>query len=736
MLPKKTPDIPSLESLKPLVDFNTCFNYTNKQDLLKKLDYLSKYLFKISLRSDIENKSFNSLCISYKNKKFIDNEFPPNLISLIGYHNTSDPKWSKIKWQRPEEYMQNYTIFPPEDSKLIIYRGVLNNSTFLSVISAFLEKPEIIKSLFLSKDINESGMYCVYICKDGKYKEYIIDDYFPCDNKKLIECFSHGEKNTIWLQILEKCYAKAYGSYSNIENNDLEKIIRDLAKAPLLSLDNSCEHLYLNFKNAQKNNYLIFACAGDTESGSELIKEIGLLPEYVYYISNIYTIDDNIIIPDESINPNNEQKIDDVNSNILLKIKNFWGKDGWLGDWSNGSMNWTENIKNKIGYDKSEKNCFYMNLKDFKHYFSKIVICHYHNNYEYKYISVIQKVESYSLVKMSIYSSGNNNKAHCFINLLQIINNKKTFLYEKYGIVRIIVCKLLKYNEKTTDYKIEFIDGIMKQDRDSFIEKMYEPGDYLIYTELSKNIIDTETIISTYSDSKIELEKIENNNYPKILEKIYISIAKKNQDKVYCYENEGAPNCFKYSDLFHIGYTYIYIENNEKDATLVENVNYTKFEGVKLVEPFSGTSYKVEVGPGQNQIVLIKQLNMTGFNLTLTFNNYFLFGEEALKNLAIKKGKHKKRKNPRINVELEINVYSYQHPRGLCFYYENNETNYSLEEKLKFNTMNGVEIVGEHDLEDEVTVIVKPKEKKFIQLKATKPNWTIQSKVSYWIKQV
>ena len=735
MLVKKIPNLPSLESLKSLAEFNDYFNtYNNKQDLLKKLDYLSKYLLKISLRSNLENQSFNSLSSRYKNKKYIDNEFPPSLISLIGYHNTTEPKWSKIIWQRPDDYMTNYTVFPPEYSKLKIYRGVLNNSTFLSVISSLVENPEIIKSLFLTKDIMESGMYCIYLCKDGKYKEYIIDDYFPCDNKKLTDCFSHGEKNTIWLQILEKCYAKAYGSYCNIENNDLERIVRDIVKAPLISLDNSCEQLYLNLENAQKNNYLIFAGAGDSQSGKELIKEIGLLPEYAYSISNIYIINDEIVKLDESINTNtnSEQKIDDINSNILLKIRNFWRKDEWLGDWSNGSMNWTEEIKNKIGYDKNETNCFYMNLKDFKHYFSKIVISHYKSNYEYKYISIIQKSDTYSLVKMTINTS-DNKKAHCFINFLQAINNKKPSV-EKYGIIRMVVCKILKYNEKTNDYEIDYIDGKMTQDRDSFIEKIYEPGEYLIYTEL--NIINTEIVVSTYSDSKIELEKVENKNFDKILEKICISLAKKNQSKVYCYENEGAPNCFKYSDFCQIGYSYIYIENNEKDATLIENVNYTKFDGVKLVEPFSGTSYKLKVGPGENQLVLIKQLNLSGCNLTLTYNNYFLFGEEALKNLTIKKGKHKKRKNPRINVELEINVYSYQHSGGLCFYYENNETNYSLEETLKFNAMNGLEIEGEHDLKDEVSFVVGPKENKFIQLKATQPNWTIQSKVSYLIRQV
>lgn len=128
------------------------------------------------------------------------------------------------------------------------------------MIAALAENASFIKSIFLTQDINDYGIYGVYLCKDGKYTQYIIDDFFPCDNKLSIECFSHGVKNTIWVQILEKCYAKAYGSYANIETKDLDRIVHDLTCAPIITLDNSLKNLYINLEEANKKMGNIGKC--------------------------------------------------------------------------------------------------------------------------------------------------------------------------------------------------------------------------------------------------------------------------------------------------------------------------------------------------------------------------------------------------------------------------------------------------------------------------------------------
>ena len=700
----------------------------NNNNYLKNLDILGKFLFKISFQSNLDSESFTSLLkeCELRNKKFTDREFPPNQLSLINTSNTSiNNKWKKIKWVRASEYLKEYTIFPQKFNPGEITQGVLNNNTFLSVVAALAENSSFIKSIYVTQEINNYGIYGVYLCKDGKYTQYIIDDYFPCDNKLSVECFSHGVKNTIWVQIMEKCYAKAYGAYSNIETKDLDRIVHDLTCAPIITLDNSIKNLFVNLEEANKKNWIILASAGDTESGHELLKEIGLVPGNAYAVINVFNIEDSFE-PPEQLDNIDEREIEEINSKFLLQIRNHWDKDGWLGDWSEGSMNWTEEMKKKVDYESNSQSSFYMNLKDFKHYFSKIKICKIFQNYKYNYLCIMQKVESYSLVKITINLE---NKIHGFLTFSQL-KNKKAFPNLDYGIIRIIICKLVSYDENTKEYKVEYLSGKMGQERDIFVES----GEYLVYTELNKNIMESPTVLSTYSEQKIDMTELDIKSFPHILEKIYTSCAKKSGN-ISRFTKDGANECIKYSNSTPEGYTYIYIENNEKDITLIESVSYTKFENLKLLEPFKGTSYKVQVDPGKTQIVLIKQLELSGYKLVFSYHSNFLYEKNTLLELTKKQGKKNYRKDPKLNIDLDIVVYAFQYSSGLCFYYENNTQDRKLEETLKLVKMIGVEIVGDHEKDDEVKIEINPGEQRLVQLKAIKPNWSVQSNVSYFIRE-
>ena len=704
----------------------------NNNNYLNNINILSKYLFKLAFQSNLESQSFSSLLkeCELKNKKFIDREFPPTHSSLINTsNNMNNNKWKKIIWKRASEYLSEYTIFPPKFTPGEITQGVLNNNIFLSVVAALIEYPSFLKSIFITQEINNYGIYGVNICKDGKYRPYIIDDFFPCDNKLSIECFSKGAKNTIWLQILEKCYAKAYGSYSKIQFKDIDLVLHDLTCAPISTLDNSLKNLYLKLDSANKKKWIILASAGDTESGQELLKEIGLIPNNVYPVVNIFKIKTDVE-PPEALDNLDEKEIEEINSNYLLQIRNHWKKDVWLGDWSMGSMNWTEEMKKRVGYENNSKSCFYMNLKDFKHYFSKIKICKIFPNNIYNYLTIQQKVDSYSLIKLSITSE---NKNPGYLALSQIPNKKAFPNNINFGIIRMIICKLISFDENSKEYTIDYISGKMGQEREIYEGIYFEPGEYLIYTELNKNIIDSPTVLSTYSEYKIDLTELDIENFPNILEKIYTSCAKK-YGIVSRFTKDGANECIKYSNTTPEGYTYIYIENNEKDITLIESVSYTKFENLKLLEPFSGTSYNVKVEPGKTQMILIKQLELSGYKLVFSYHSNFLFERDTLLKLTKKQGKKNYRKDPKLNIDLDIVVYVFQYSSGLCFYYENNTSDRKLEETLNL-IMIGAEIIGEHEKDDEVKIEINPGEKKFVHLKANKPNWSVKSNVSYFIRE-
>jgi hypothetical protein len=81
-------------------------------------------------------------------------------------------------------------------------------------------------------------------------------------------------------------------------------------------------------------------------------------------------------------------------------------------------------------------------------------------------------------------------------------------------------------------------------------------------------------------------------------------------------------------------------------------------------------------------------------------------------------------------------VYTYKYSLGLCFFYENNTPDRKLEETLKIKST-GVEIVNGEEVEDNnIMIVLGPGEKKLIELRAKKNNWSVQSSVSYKIESL
>lgn len=560
----------------------------------------------------------------------------------------------------------------------------MNNCYFLSAVAALAERPDRIKSLFLSHEPNQAGIYCVSLCLNGKWTQTVIDDYFPCDSKKNFPCFSYLKDGSFWINILEKCYAKAKGSYLALESGCYEQTIRELTGAPILILDNSNENLLAGVKEACGKKSIITASAGETEASRELLREVGLIPLHTYIIIDIYDLSQLDESNGNNINGNNfSGNLNGININInnnlnvsnsqlifsnsnydnILKIKNPWGKNQWIGDWSDYSNLWIDDLKMKLNYN-SQDNCFYMNFKDFKHYFSKIQICKVHDGYVYNSIQLTQRSNTYTLLKLTIsnnktdttnnilnnnnnfrhnlnlnninigfynkensknniknnpnFNNDNNSNQPVYISLIQNEIKKNLFKSnnKRYSIARIILSKLTQKAHKA--YEVEYITGKISQEKELFEEKELEAGEYILFIEVDKisdkNKLDDENffienffndkinnctednneffslstnklnhknknqsdncliknknsnnlknkidknefafneifaeekfVISTYSSSRIELQELKIEDFPNILQKIYISCAKKDNN-VLRFTNDGAPNCLK-----------------------------------------------------------------------------------------------------------------------------------------------------------------------------------------------
>ena len=64
-------------------------------------------------------------------------------------------------------------------------------------------------------DKNPSHLYGVRLFVNGKWKTILVDLCFPVDKYGKL-CAAQPYKNQVWVMLLEKAWAKIFGSYDSI----------------------------------------------------------------------------------------------------------------------------------------------------------------------------------------------------------------------------------------------------------------------------------------------------------------------------------------------------------------------------------------------------------------------------------------------------------------------------------------------------------------------------------------
>lgn len=183
-------------------------------------------------------------------------------------------KWQKYEWRRasdvrPEAKMYIYKEIQPKDIK----QGFCGDCYFLSSISSLAEFPDRVKDIFLTKEINEAGCYALRLFVNGEPEIVVVDDYFPWHPFNKDWAFSRSnDDHEIWVMLLEKAWAKVFGSYQRIEGGQAGEALPALTGAPTTVLDheetNDVEKLWTKISYADRKNYVI----GTTVQGKAIHK--------------------------------------------------------------------------------------------------------------------------------------------------------------------------------------------------------------------------------------------------------------------------------------------------------------------------------------------------------------------------------------------------------------------------------------------------------------------------------
>ena len=296
-----------------------------------------------------------------------DPKFPPNDKSL--YYSRYPP--GKFEWKRASQISNNPKFFEDGASRFDVNQGSLGDCWMLAAVAAVaMDKPLLYKVVPKTQSFSEddyAGIFHFKFWQYGVWVDVVIDDYLPTRSGSLV--FMHSDsRNEFWPALLEKAYAKLYGSYEALEGGMTGECLDDLTGGCTelydLKGENCPRNLFELMKKASTQHCLQGCSIVPDPRVREARMENGLVMGHAYTITKVLEVNVN--------HPNFKGKLP------LIRIRNPWGQKEWKGAWSDSSPEWgyiSEKEKREIGLTIDDDGEFWMDERDFRKYWHTLEIC-------------------------------------------------------------------------------------------------------------------------------------------------------------------------------------------------------------------------------------------------------------------------------------------------------------------------------------------------------------------------
>ena len=402
------------------------------------------------------------------------------------------------------------------------------------------------------------------------------------------------KSGNIWPMLFEKAWAKCNKSYEDIIPGNSADAIQFLTPAPYDSYFHTQEisaTLFKTIQDASDKNHIILADITETKNTNlDTLSKMGLITNHAYSIIGTAVL-----------------KKPNGNEIQLLKMKNIWGTNEWIGDWSDQSLKWTQEFKKAVGLQNKEDGVFWMSYDDYLQFYTTTHIAQVHSDYTYKVVKMKNR-EPQNYCKII---TDKNGSGYFMVNLknTRIYNNLKnpnytnpycsiTVLKKKDGYFEFVGSDSGKKDrfyiscpemEKATYY---IAVSFPKMDKNSPIQDHFETNQ----TEFSFRV-------GVYSTNKdVKFEEVEDKN--EVGDFIFDAIrdnAEKNEDKYY-FAQEGEPSSYRviYFNNDKKGFGYIYYKNNS-DAYIKERMEITSLQNINIIPLLSYGYFMCRKGEEVNE---------------------------------------------------------------------------------------------------------------------------------------
>lgn len=245
-----------------------------------------------------------------------------------------------------------------------IRQGALGDCWLLSAIASAAERhPEIIRRLFVTQFVEPCGVYRLrlYDVRRERWATVVIDDRIPVDDAGVTPRFTGANGSELWVVLLEKAFAKLWGSYGYLKGNDgclalqsftgnhgVDVWTREYAAAKSVAalfdvIHASLAHGYS--VPSLKAPSLLVGAACDRAAH-------GLVAAHAYSVL------------DAARPPGGAE---------LLQLRNPWGSGSWTGPYSDGDASWMARAgASLLGRPIARENGkFWMSAEDFVDHFGR-----------------------------------------------------------------------------------------------------------------------------------------------------------------------------------------------------------------------------------------------------------------------------------------------------------------------------------------------------------------------------
>ena len=539
------------------------------------------------------------------NVRFKDKEFFADMACLIGKRIPPDydGQFDVIEFKSaPELFGKNYWLYNeicPND----IRQGALGNCYFLCCLSSLAEYPDLIRRLFDFDYLNDYGIQSVWLNINGVWTQIVLDEYFPCyfNGAEYDLAFSKTDQAELWVILLEKAYAKAFGCYWDIIGGDPVHALRDLTGAPYYRIEDFSDlnDAWNKLFKANEMRYMI-TCFTKSTAITEEKHETGIVAGHAYTILDVRDIIDARGRPAR-----------------VIRIRNPWGNFEWQGDFSDTSPLWTPKHRKELNIEVHDDGVFWMRFEDFVKHYEGIGIVKVVPDSMCNAIMIDQKHNNTSIVRMEV-----DTETKMAVSIDQIDSRLIDNPNYSYSYFRVTVGKLVGKDQ------IQFVDSILSPERNIFIEDVFEPGDYVILIEpyWSTKLVNKFNV-GTYSDNPVLLELVESNTsmYNQSEYLIWKSFARestakmsfKGKRRISSGRSSVELETYQYQNKKYASILYNYV-NKSPQYSLHQNIRVIRNTGFNLIgKQVSNDDASLLINPLDNTVLLYKMdPRSNGFSLS------------------------------------------------------------------------------------------------------------------------